>query len=184
MQGAVAEFLVPDWGDIVDCEIRMSYRPASLCSLAVPYDDPRPEWTLSPRSGTKNLATGDIHSYRGSWWYSLYLYTELVTFPSYTNLVVFLVACFISILPQNRDLIKIPGTWKWRCSLNIQVQMVIFLHIPWYLELVTDPVTQGITKRCPLSWLTNSALPYEPKCGGRGSCGVSANEYSCTQEPK
>ncbi len=31
-----------------------------------------------------------------------------------------------------------------------------------------------------LSWLTNSALLYEPKCGGgggRGVCGVSANEY-------
>jgi hypothetical protein len=39
--------------------------------------------------------------------------------------------------------------------------------------------------RC-LSWLTNSALVYEPKCGGRGggSCGVSANEYSCTEELK
>jgi hypothetical protein len=43
---------------------------------------------------------------------------------------------------------------------------------------------QGVTKRCRLSWLTNSALVYEPKRGGRGgesceSCGVSANEYSC-----
>jgi hypothetical protein len=26
----------------------------------------------------------------------------------------------------------------------------------------------GVTKRCRLSWLTNSALVYEPKCGGRG----------------
>ncbi len=25
---------------------------------------------------------------------------------------------------------------------------------------------QGFTKRCRLSWLTNSALVYEPKCGG------------------
>ncbi len=38
---------------------------------------------------------------------------------------------------------------------------------------------QGVTKRCRLSWLTNSALVYEPKCGGGGGCGVSANEYSC-----
>jgi hypothetical protein len=40
-----------------------------------------------------------------------------------------------------------------------------------------------ITKRCRLSWLINSALAYEPKCGGRG---FSANEY-CTAvitEPK
>jgi hypothetical protein len=28
--------------------------------------------------------------------------------------------------------------------------------------------SQGVTKRCRLSWLTNSALVYEPKCGGRG----------------
>ncbi len=27
---------------------------------------------------------------------------------------------------------------------------------------------QGVTKRCRRSWLTNSALVYEPKCGGRG----------------
>jgi hypothetical protein len=27
---------------------------------------------------------------------------------------------------------------------------------------------QGVTKRCRLSWLTNSALVYESKCGGRG----------------
>ncbi len=36
------------------------------------------------------------------------------------------------------------------------------------------------TKRCRLSWLTNSALIYESQCGGEGGgCGVSANEYSC-----
>jgi hypothetical protein len=40
-------------------------------------------------------------------------------------------------------------------------------------------VCQGVTKRRRLSWLTNSALVYEPKCGGGGGCGVSANEYSC-----
>jgi hypothetical protein len=27
---------------------------------------------------------------------------------------------------------------------------------------------QGVAKRCRFSWLTNSALVYEPKCGGRG----------------
>jgi hypothetical protein len=31
---------------------------------------------------------------------------------------------------------------------------------------------QEVTKRCRLSWLTNSALVYESKCGGTGgSCG-------------
>ncbi len=30
-----------------------------------------------------------------------------------------------------------------------------------------------------ISWLTNSALVYEPKFGGWGGCGVLDNEYSC-----
>ncbi len=37
----------------------------------------------------------------------------------------------------------------------------------------------SITKRCRLSWLTNSALVNEPKCGGGRELRVSANEYSC-----
>jgi hypothetical protein len=35
---------------------------------------------------------------------------------------------------------------------------------------------------CPIA-----PLVYEPKCGGKwggGSCWVSVNEYSCTEEPK
>ncbi len=36
---------------------------------------------------------------------------------------------------------------------------------------------QGVTKRCRLSWLTNSVLVHEHKCGGGG---VSAYVYSCT----
>jgi hypothetical protein len=36
---------------------------------------------------------------------------------------------------------------------------------------------QGVTKRCLPSWLTNSALVYEPKCGaGGGSCGVCLSQ--------
>jgi hypothetical protein len=31
--------------------------------------------------------------------------------------------------------------------------------------------TLGVTKNCRLSLLTNSALIYEPKCGGRGRGG-------------
>ncbi len=58
----------------------------------------------------------------------------------------------------------------------------------WYFQKPeSGPHThtkQGVTKRCRLSWLTNSALVYEPKCGGRGSCGVSANEIQlCTWGP-
>jgi hypothetical protein len=39
--------------------------------------------------------------------------------------------------------------------------------------------SQGVTNRCRrLSWLTNSALLYEPKCGGGGEYGVLANGFS------
>ncbi len=37
---------------------------------------------------------------------------------------------------------------------------------------------QGVTKRCRLSWLTNSALVYEPKCGGR--VGVAGSQPMST----
>ncbi len=50
-----------------------------------------------------------------------------------------------------------------------------YYRFAWHVE----GYTQGVTKRCRLSWLTNSALVYEPKCGGGGSCRISANEYSC-----
>ncbi len=43
--------------------------------------------------------------------------------------------------------------------------------------IVVDQEMQGVTKRCRLSLLTNSALVFEPKCGG--SCGVTSNKYSC-----
>ncbi len=43
------------------------------------------------------------------------------------------------------------------------------MHIYFYSReaLGLDQI-QGVTKRCRPSWLTNSALVYEPKCGGRG----------------
>jgi hypothetical protein len=41
----------------------------------------------------------------------------------------------------------------------------------------------GVIKKCRLSWLTNSDLVYEPKCGG-GRKGVAESQYSCAQEPK
>ncbi len=46
-----------------------------------------------------------------------------------------------------------------------------------------DRVKQEVTKRCRLSWLTNSALVYEPKCGESGG-GLEAQPilyvYCCT----
>jgi hypothetical protein len=38
-------------------------------------------------------------------------------------------------------------------------------HVVFTLAVAQE---QGVTKRCRLSWLINSALVYEPKCGGRG----------------
>jgi hypothetical protein len=35
---------------------------------------------------------------------------------------------------------------------------------------------QGVIKRCCLSWLTNSALVYEPKCGGGGEGVVAGSQ--------
>jgi hypothetical protein len=53
-----SKFLGPYWGDIVDSGIGYSYRPARLHRLAGRYDHPKPESTISPQSGTKNLASG------------------------------------------------------------------------------------------------------------------------------
>jgi hypothetical protein len=39
---------------------------------------------------------------------------------------------------------------------------------------------QGVTKGCRLSWLTNSDLVYEPKCGGGG--GVAGSQPMRTAE--
>ncbi len=47
-------------------------------------------------------------------------------------------------------------------------------------ELRVYRLDQGVTKRCRLSLLTNSALVIRVQMRGEGgSCGVSANEYSC-----
>ncbi len=40
-------------------------------------------------------------------------------------------------------------------------------HDSVFVYLVIDQ-PRGLQKRCRLSWQTNSALVYEPICGGRG----------------
>jgi hypothetical protein len=61
-------------------------------------------------------------------------------------------------------------------------------HMPFFLMLGQRKQVrgfcsyQGVTKKCRLSWLTNSALEYGPKYGERGCCEVSANEYVPTAE--
>ncbi len=42
------------------------------------------------------------------------------------------------------------------------------------------PIGQGLTERCRLSWLTNSALIYEPKCEGEGGGGVAGPQPMST----
>jgi hypothetical protein len=56
------------------------------------------------------------------------------------------------------------------------------LSLPSEMNAEIYPKRQGVTNRCQISWLSNSALLYEPKygeVGGGGGCGVSVNEYSC-----
>ncbi len=51
--------------------------------------------------------------------------------------------------------------------------------VPVSVPKIRSP--QEVTQRYRLSWLTNRALVLSPE---GGSFGVSANKYSCTQEPK
>ncbi len=53
----------------------------------------------------------------------------------------------------------------WHKYININIYLLVF----W---------VQGVTQRCRLSWLTNSALVYEPKCGGKG--GVAGSQPMST----
>jgi hypothetical protein len=45
-----------------------------------------------------------------------------------------------------------------------------YIHPKFAIDMAVknEKSSQGVTKICRLSWLTNSALVYEPKCGGRG----------------
>ncbi len=57
-----------------------------------------------------------------------------------------------------------------------------FLLPCWARHRSGSAKSQGVTKRCRLSWQTNSALVYKTKfSGGGGSSGVSANEYTVAQ---
>ncbi len=75
------------------------------------------------------------------------------------------------------------------CSSTKKIQLFITRNFFFFLiATVLDPdrhfcfeqlrvcvvQEQGVTKRCRLSWLTNSALIYEPKCVGRG--GVAGSQ--------
>jgi hypothetical protein len=56
---SVAKFIVPDWEDIVDTGVGLSYWHARLHRLAGRYDNPMTESTMYiTQSGIMNLATG------------------------------------------------------------------------------------------------------------------------------
>jgi hypothetical protein len=46
--------------------------------------------------------------------------------------------------------------------------------------MMFDLLMEGVKKRCRLSWLTNSALVYEPKCGGGGGGFVAGSQLMST----
>ncbi len=64
--------------------------------------------------------------------------------------------------------ISLDSTFKFfhTHSKRVPTQTVVLGYTVYTLCLIT--FTQGFTKRCRLSWLTNSALVYEPKSGGEG----------------
>jgi hypothetical protein len=69
-----------------------------------------------------------------------------------------------SLIIFQEGVIFIPGVCCIICK--------IFLHIAEKKRVMwREGQVRGVTKRCRLFWLTNSALVYEPKCGGRGGGG-------------
>jgi hypothetical protein len=67
MQQSSGQIHSPLRGAKVDYSIRLSSRPASLCSLTpCRYDNPMPELTLSPQSGTKNLPSAYLAYIKGT----------------------------------------------------------------------------------------------------------------------
>ncbi len=53
-------------------------------------------------------------------------------------------------------------------SLSQQFEQQMWIHKAMSALSLSQVANQGVTKRYRLSWLTNSALLYEPNCGGGG----------------
>jgi hypothetical protein len=73
---------------------------------------------------------------------------------------------------------------------KIWLQKELFSQTVIYAPAMSPPVQlanvqilnryiRGVTKKCRLSWLTNSTLVYELKWGEAVRGRVSVNEYSC-----
>ncbi len=62
------QILSPWLGDIIDSGMGLSYRPASLCSLAGRYDNPMSESTISPSQGLRICQHADEQTVKGIVW--------------------------------------------------------------------------------------------------------------------
>jgi hypothetical protein len=63
------------------------------------------------------------------------------------------------------------GCGEWRRVQQCPGRSLCFTQLHPHTENIHSQVLsrkQGITNRCCPSWLTNSTLVYEHKCGGRG----------------
>jgi hypothetical protein len=58
--------------------------------------------------------------------------------------------------------LKVIGTSEFARELECKKVVLSYLSLCWANLLQGN---QGVTKRCRLSWLTHSALVYEPTCG-------------------
>ncbi len=86
---------------------------------------------------------------------------------------------------QGRNGLFLSVKTLWPLYKRVVILTLLFIYRPSSYNdsgaLARDILVQGVKKRRRQSSLTNSALVYEPKCGGKGGggCGVSANEFFC-----
>ncbi len=69
------------------------------------------------------------------------------------------------------------GRGLCECKSSQKVTKIIRMALRVFSWRLLKGRELGVTKKCRLSKLTNSALVFEPKCGGKGG-------GCCTQEPK
>ncbi len=94
------------------------------------------------------------------------------------------IRCMILCSPQSNLLFLSPTPFL--SSLPIFSPTLLSLFLPGSLHFIPFACTQVVINRCRLSWLTNSALFFEPRCGGRGIvAGISAKMSTAVHmEPK
>ncbi len=85
------------------------------------------------------------------------------SFPSWKNNLV--CTCWVYIFYKKRNNYRI--THLYNIIMKYLTRHLLY-NCRW-----RNRATQGVTKRCCLSWLTNSVLVNEPKCGGGVLRGLS-----------